>query len=133
MIFQIPNTVGTTVTPQRGGFEIPPVGEFLEEDVGDVTSASGNGTNFSSTARAITDFVSQLTEVVWRATTEGPLPNLDQDPDSTDEGQSATSASGQSQEDYDSERRQLITGVICLAVVLVLVLLAIGYFFYRVS
>ena len=116
----------SSVTPEP--LESPPVGQL--EDVGDVTSGNA-ATNFSSTARAITDFVSEVTSVVWKATTDGRFSDLDRDPDSSGQGQPATS--GRSQEEQDSERRQLLIAIICLAVVLGVVLAAIGYFFYRVS
>ena len=113
------------VTPEP--LESPPVGQL--EDVGDVTSGNA-ATNFSSTARAITDFVSEVTSVVWKATTDGRFSDLDRDPDS---GQGQPATSGRSHEEQDSERRQLLIAIICLAVVLGVVLAAISYFFYRVS
>ena len=87
------------------------------------------GVTRSSSSTTVRDFFGNLTEVLLAATTEAHRAEApeaegppDHDPDDDADGVDVDAA----------QRRNLLIGVICLTVALVLLLGAIGYFFYRV-
>ena len=71
--------------------------------------------NSSTSSALLTEVVTHVGQLFLAATTERAV----QDHDAEDDPE-------------DGQRRQLLIGLICLAVALFLVLVAVGYFFYRV-
>lgn len=83
------------------------------------TASSGSDTTNSTTAALLTELSSQISQAFFSsATTEAPE---GEDPQPEPDAGA-----------HETQRRQLLIGIICLAVALIVVIAAIGFFFYKV-